>query len=73
MNDVARMTSRSKKAGRHGNFATERAWIDNRLSYRRIVYQMIKDIESHCDDVIHLVQSYLQVTPEQFDNLCSQE
>ena len=44
---------------RNGGFATERAWIDARLAYRRLVYRMIKDIESNCDDVICLAQNYL--------------
>ena len=67
------MKQSKKKSGRHGNFATERAWIDCRLSYRRLVYQMIKDIELHCNNVICMVQNYLQVTPAQFDSLCCQE
>ena len=74
MDDVAQQKKRKKGGKRqHGNYATERAWIDGRLAYRRLVYQMIKDIEQHCDTVICLVQNYLQVTAEQFDSLCSQE
>lgn len=65
--------SARKALARNGGFATERAWIDARLSYRRIVYRMIRDIESHCDDVICLTQNFLQITPEQFQNLCNQE
>ena len=58
---------------RNGGFATERAWIDARLAYRRLVYRMIKEIESHCDDVICLSQNFLEIDPEQFDALCNQE
>lgn len=65
--------SARKALARNGGFATERAWIDARLAYRRIVYRMIRDIESHCDDVICLTQNFLQITPEQFQNLCNQE
>ena len=66
-------SSKHKKMARNGGFATERAWIDARLAYRRLVYRMIKDIESHCDDVICLSQNFLQITPEHFDALCNQE
>ena len=66
-------SSKNKKMARNGGFATERAWIDARLAYRRLVYRMIKDIESHCDDVICLSQNFLQITPEHFDALCNQE
>ena len=62
-----------KNLARNGGFATERAWIDARLSYRKIVYRMIKDIEAHCDDVICLTQNFLQLTPEQFDSICNQQ
>ena len=58
---------------RNGGFATERAWIDARLAYRRLVFRMIKEIESHCDDVICLSQNFLEITPEDFDVLCNQE
>ena len=65
--------SARKSLARNGGFATERAWIDARLAYRRIVYRMIKDIESHCDDVICLTQNFLQISPEQFEDLCNQD
>ena len=55
MNDLARNSRAVRKSlATNGGFATERAWIDSRLAYRRIVYRMIKDIESHCDDVVCL-------------------
>ena len=74
MNDLAR-SSRSvrKTLAKNGGFATERAWIDARLAYRRIVFRMIKDIEAHCDDVICLTQNFLQLSPDQFSALCNQE
>ena len=59
MNNVAESKSKRKNMARNGGFATERAWIDARLAYRRLVYRMIKDIESNCDDVICLAQNYL--------------
>lgn len=72
--DLARQArSVRKNLAKNGGFATERAWIDARLSYRRLVYRMIKEIESHCDDVICLTQNFLQITQEQFEDLCNQE
>ena len=47
-----------------GSFATEKAWIEGRLSYRRLVYRMIKDIENYCNEVICMVQNFLNVSPE---------
>ena len=58
---------------RNGGFATERAWTDARLAYRRIVFRMIRSIEMHCDDVISLSKNYLQLSSAQFESLCNQE
>ena len=74
MNDLARNSRAVRKSlATNGGFATERAWIDRRLSYRRIVYRMIKDIESHCDDVVCLSQNFLKLTQEQFNDICNQD
>ncbi len=74
MSDISRSSRAVRKSlAINGGFATERAWIDSRLAYRRIVYKMIKDIESHCDDVVCLSQNFLKLTQEQFGNLCNQE
>ena len=70
---ASKKSSKNKKMAKNGGFATERAWIDARLAYRRLVYRMIKEIESHCDDVICLSQNFLEITPEHFDELCNQE
>ena len=40
-------------------FATESSWIEARLAYRRLIYKMLRDIETHCEDVICLSQNYL--------------
>ena len=65
MSDISRSSRAvSKSLAVNGGFATERAWIDARLAYRRIVYKMIKDIESHCDDVVCLTQNFLKLTQE---------
>lgn len=58
---------------RNGGFATEKAWVEARLAYRRIVFRMIRSIELHCDDVICLAQNYLQLTQEQFEFLCNHQ
>lgn len=34
---------------------------------------MIREIESHCDDVICLAQNFLQLTPSQFEAICNEE
>jgi len=57
--DTMGLTDRSsrsvrKNLAKNGGFATERAWIDARLAYRKLVFRMIKDIEAYCDDVICL-------------------
>jgi len=59
-----------KNLAKNGGFTTERAWIDARLAYRKLVYRMIKKIEVHCDDVICLSQNFLQLTSDQFENIC---
>ena len=65
MSDISRSSRAvSKSLAVNGGFATERAWIDARLAYRGIVYKMIKDIESHCDDVVCLSQNFLKLTQE---------
>ena len=62
-----------KNLAKNGGFATERAWIDTRLAYRRLVYRMIKEIEVHCEDVICLSQNFLQLSKQQFDSICAQQ
>ena len=72
MNELAQNVNGARKSlARNGGFATERAWIDSRLAYRRIVFRMIRSIELHCDDVICMAQNFLQLTQEQFDTLFS--
>ena len=75
MNDLALNSKKGarKSLARNGGFATEKAWIDARLSYRRLVYRMIRDIESHCDDVICLTQNFLKLPHACFQSLCNQE
>ena len=74
---LSELTSNSRLArknmARNGGFATERAWVDARLAYRRIVFRMIRSIERHCDDVICLAQNFLKLSPTQFETLCNQE
>jgi len=54
-------------------FATEQSWIDARLAYRRLVYKMLRDIETHCEDVICLAQNYLQLSLVQFKAICESD
>ena len=63
--DLAK-SSRSvrKSLAKNGGFATERAWVDVRLAYRRLVLRMIKEIESNCDDVICLAQNFLKLSAQ---------
>lgn len=70
---AAKNTSARKNLARNGGFATEKAWVEARLAYRRIVFRMIRSIELHCDDVICLAQNYLQLTQEQFEVLCNHQ
>ena len=60
-----------KNMARNGVYANEQSWLDARLSYRQLVYQMLKDIEMHCEDVICLSQNALCLSPEQFTVICS--
>mmetsp|Transcript_7238 Transcript_7238/g.10146 ORF Transcript_7238/g.10146 Transcript_7238/m.10146 type:complete len:99 (+) Transcript_7238:479-775(+) len=65
LSELAKNSQAAKKnLARNGGFATEKAWIDARLAYRRIVFRMIRSIELHCDDVICLAQNYLQLTQD---------
>lgn len=74
MNELARNARNVRRnLAKNGGFATERAWIDARLAYRRIVYRMIRSIEAHCDDVICLTQNYLQLSQDQFQAICDPE
>ena len=65
---MSESSQKSRKSSKHkhnmGSFATEKAWIEGRLSYRRLVYRMIKDIENYCNEVICMVQNFLNVSPE---------
>jgi hypothetical protein len=31
-----------------------KSWLESRLNYRRLIFKMIKEIETHCEDVICL-------------------
>ena len=74
LNELASNVSSARKSlARNGGFATERAWIDARLAYRRIVFRMIRSIELHCDDVICMAQNFLQLSQDQFDSLFNQQ
>lgn len=41
-----------------------RSWLESRLNYRQLVFKMIQDMETHCNDVIFTVQSVLGLSPE---------
>jgi hypothetical protein len=47
-----------------------KSWLESRLNYRRLVLKMIKEIETHCEDVICLTQNQLCLTPEAFLKIC---
>jgi len=65
MSELAKNGSSARKnLARNGGFVTERAWIDARLAYRRVVFRMIRSIELHCDDVICMAQNFLQLSQE---------
>ena len=34
-----------------------KSWLKSRLNYRRLIFKMIKEIETHCEDVICLCQN----------------
>jgi hypothetical protein len=50
--------------------AQSKSWLESRLNYRLLVHKMIKEMESHCEDVIFTVQSCLNMAPNAFIKLC---
>lgn len=47
-----------------------KSWLESRLSYRRLVFKMIKEIETHCEDVICTAQNSLNLTTDAFMKVC---
>ena len=47
-------SSASKKKLKADALLQSKSWLESRLSYRRLIHRMIKEIETHCEDVICL-------------------